>query len=55
MAEIMTLQDMIDMIGGNFISYIRFKKEEESFMKYLKLQNKNKDKSNITTKKKQNN
>ena len=35
MSEILVLQEMVDMLGNNLISYIRFRKNEKKFMKYI--------------------
>ena len=37
MQEIMMLQEMVDMVGENFIKYVRFKDDEKAFMEHLKL------------------
>jgi len=36
MQQLLVLQDMVDVFGQNFISYIRFKKDEKGFMDFIK-------------------
>ena len=45
MEELMVLQEMVDMVGNNFIKYVRFKNDEAGFMDFIKAQKERKSKS----------
>tara|TARA_R100000664_G_C2666008_1_gene80110 strand:+ start:111 stop:344 length:234 start_codon:yes stop_codon:yes gene_type:complete len=45
MEQLMILQEMVDMVGDNFIKYIRFKKDEKGFMDFIKAKKERKPKS----------
>lgn len=49
MNELMVLQEMVDMVGDNFIKYVRFKEDEKGFMDYLKSKKESNPKSKTTT------
>ena len=51
----MVLQEMVDMVGNNFIKYVRFKDDEKGFMEHIKAQKESKPKSEKATKRKANN
>ena len=55
MKQLMVLQDMVDMVGDNFIKYVRFKDDEKGFMEHIKAQKESKPKSEKATKRKANN
>ena len=55
MKQLMVLQDMVDMVGDNFIKYVRFKDDEKGFMEHIKIQKESKPKSEKATKRKANN
>jgi len=56
MKQIMILQEMVDMVGENFIKYVRFKNDEKGFIDFIKVKKESKPKSaKIATKKKANN
>ena len=53
MEQLMILQEMVDMVGDNFIKYVRFKKDEKGFMDFIKIKKERKPKSaKSTTKRK---
>ena len=45
MEQLMILQEMVDMVGENFIKYIRFKDDEKGFMEFIKSKKESKPKS----------
>ena len=45
MKQLMVLQEMVDIVGENFIKYIRFKDDEKGFMDHIKVQKESKPKS----------
>jgi len=45
MQQLMILQEMVDMVGENFINYVRFKNDEKGFMDFVKAQKESKPKS----------
>ena len=49
MEQIMILQEMVDMVGDNFIKYVRFKEDEKGFMDYLKSKKESNPESKIIT------
>ena len=54
--QLMILQEMVDMVGDNFIKYVRFKDDEKGFMDFIKTKKERKPKSaKSTTKAKANN
>ena len=55
MEQIMILQEMVDMVGDNFIKYVRFKDDEKGFMEHIKAQKESKPKSAKAIKRKANN
>ena len=56
MQQLMILQEMVDMVGDNFIKYVRFKKDETGFMDFIKAKKERKPKSvEKATKRKANN
>ena len=55
MEELMVLQEMVDMVGNNFIKYVRFKDDEKGFMEHIKVQKESKPKSAKAIKRKANN
>ena len=55
MQELMVLQEMVDMVGNNFIKYVRFKDDEKGFMEHIKAQKESKPKSAKAIKRKANN
>jgi len=48
----MILQEMVDMVGDNFIKYVRFKDDEKGFMDFIKSKKESKPKSEKTMKRK---
>jgi hypothetical protein len=56
MQQLMVLQEMVDMVGENFINYVRFKNDEKGFMDFVKSKKERKPKSaKKATKRKANN
>jgi hypothetical protein len=56
MQQLMILQEMVDMVGENFINYVRFKDDEKGFMDFVKSKKERKPKSaKKATKRKANN
>tara|TARA_Y100000004_G_C8790814_1_gene359155 strand:- start:402 stop:629 length:228 start_codon:yes stop_codon:yes gene_type:complete len=51
MQQLMVLQEMVDMVGDNFIKYVRFKKDEKRFMNYIKKERKPKSAKTVTKRK----
>ena len=49
MEQIMILQEMVDMVGDNFIKYVRFKNDETGFMDFIKAKKESKPKSEKET------
>ena len=47
----MVLQEMVDIVGDNFIKYVRFKKDEKRFMTYIKKERKPKSAKTATKRK----
>tara|TARA_R110002020_G_scaffold197537_1_gene398658 strand:- start:377 stop:610 length:234 start_codon:yes stop_codon:yes gene_type:complete len=45
MQQLVILQEMVDMVGDNFIKYVRFKDDEKGFMDFIKVQKESKPKS----------
>ena len=45
MKQLMVLQEMVDIVGENFIKYIRFKDDEKGFMDHIIVQKESKPKS----------
>jgi len=45
MQQLMILQEMVDMVGDNFIKYVRFKNDETGFMDFIKAKKERKPKS----------
>ena len=45
MQQLMILQEMVDMVGENFINYVRFKDDEKRFMDFVKSKKERKPKS----------
>ena len=43
--QIVVLQEMVDLVGDNFIKYIRFKDDEKGFMDFIKSEKERKPKS----------
>ena len=52
MEQIMILQEMVDMVGDNFIKYVRFKDDEKGFMDFIKSEKESKPESVKTMKRK---
>ena len=50
MQQLMILQEMVDMVGDNFIKYVRFKNDETGFMDFIKAKKESKPKSEKETK-----
>lgn len=51
MQQLMVLQEMVDIVGDNFIKYVRFKKDEKRFMTYIKKERKPKSAKTATKRK----